>query len=557
MQTLKKYYFGKQKVKVPNTFIGGIGATINTPALLASKLGIAENRIKLFKVTGVDVECAVVGGSYSMPVDCWVGNTSITYWEDNVCNYTNRNVFRNASNLTYCIMNAVITVTTGSSHIFQGCTSLKKILLPECTHFGGYYMLNSVPFNIFYGPKMITAFGDSTGNDACFDINGTGALILNPALQTCNAGQPDGDLQNAVTRGYSVRYVTNFTPPNAITDLSSGTIYNTAIQLNFTPPSSTNGVDFYECYVDGKLMNEIKNSGDFITGLTPNTAYKIEVKAVDMFYNKSDFSNAVNVTTTNRVATDVDAIAYINASSNTLFQDVIDDAFKGLKTQGLYNKIQAFYPFLGTTQAQHKWNAKNPQDTNAAFRLQFFGGGTHSDLGYQCNGTNAYANTFLVPSAIQNVNSNGLTVTVGTNNSVIPTDAWEIGAYISNTQCSLLTSRNNNTTFLRQTGLNTTTYALQSGINDAKGVYTGTKTASNLHKLIRNKSVIATGTGGGILPTNNIFIGTISVNTNPNTSYSSQRMQFTAIHEGLTDSEVVALHTIIDNFESAIGRKTW
>ena len=264
MQAFKKFYFGKQKVKVPNTFIGGIGGTINTPALLAAKLGISENRIKLFKVTGVDVECAIIGGGYIMPLSCWENNTSITYWEDSVCNFTRLNVFRKASNMKYCIMNKVVTVSTGSSHIFEGCTSLKKILLPECTRFGGYYMLNNVPFDIFYGPKMITAFGDSVGNDVCFNINGTGALILNTALQTCNSGQPDGDLQNAVTRGYQVRYVTNFTPPNTVTNLSTGTIYNTAVQLNFTPPTSVNGVDFYECYANGKLMNEIKSSGEYI-----------------------------------------------------------------------------------------------------------------------------------------------------------------------------------------------------------------------------------------------------------------------------------------------------
>ena len=82
MQSLKKFYFGKQKVKVPNTFIGGIGGTINTPALLAAKLGISENRIKLFKVTGVDVECAIIGGSYSLPIGAFASDQSITYYID-------------------------------------------------------------------------------------------------------------------------------------------------------------------------------------------------------------------------------------------------------------------------------------------------------------------------------------------------------------------------------------------------------------------------------------------------------------------------------------------
>ena len=268
-------------------------------------------------------------------------------------------------------------------------------------------------------------------------------------------------------------------------------------------------------------------------------------------------SNTVNVSTTNRVATDVDAISYINASSNTIFQDIIDDMFIGFKTQGLYAKTPAFYPFLGTTAAQHKWNAKNPLDTNAAFRLQFFGGGTHSNLGYQCNGTNAYANTFLVPSAVQNLNSNGLTITVGTNNVTTKNDIVEIGSFVSITQASLITTKSNNTIFRRASRMNGV-IILQDNQNDAKGIFTSVKQSSTVTKLLRNKVEIASGNSGGTLPTVSVFIGNMSLSGSPYADgWSNQRIQFAAIHEGLTDAEVIALHTIIDNFESAIGRKTW
>ena len=80
MQTLKKFYFGKQKAKV-NTYIGGIGGTINTPALLAARLEISVNRIKLFKVTGVDIECDIVGGSYTGRIDLNT-DSSMTYYDD-------------------------------------------------------------------------------------------------------------------------------------------------------------------------------------------------------------------------------------------------------------------------------------------------------------------------------------------------------------------------------------------------------------------------------------------------------------------------------------------
>lgn len=150
-------------------------------------------------------------------------------------------------------------------------------------------------------------------------------------------------------------------------------------------------------YINGERLStrEIKNSGEYISGLTPSTNYNIRIVAVDMFYNKSELSNTVNVSTFYNNSVDADATNYTNISGNSSFSNTIQSLFIDLKNTGLYFKIQAFYPFLGTTAAQHKWNAKNPLDTNAAFRLQFFGGGTHSNLGYQCNGTNAYANTFF------------------------------------------------------------------------------------------------------------------------------------------------------------------
>ena len=557
MQSLKKFYFGKQKVKVPNTFIGGIGGAINTPALLATKLGISKNRIKLFKVTGVDVECAVIGGSYNIPIQCWTNNLQITYYRDEagLVSVVGQQAFGNIGTQfkSFYFPKATKIEQTIGNWSFQSTTNLIKntwkfMYVPLVTQWGN--------------TQQADINGQSQGTQVFrinFDFNGI--IYAHPSLQTSNAGGLEGDLAYllSLNTGATIRYVTNFTPPNPVTNLSTGTIYNTAVQLNFTPPTSVNGVDFYEAYINGERFNskEIKNSGEFITGLTPSTNYNIRIVAVDMFYNKSELSNTVNVSTTNRVATDVDAISYINASSNTIFQDIIDDMFIGFKTQGLYAKTPAFYPFLGTTQAQHKWNAKNPLDTNAAFRLQFFGGGTHSNLGYQCNGTNAYANTFLIPSAVQNLNSNGLTVVVGTNNTKALFSV-EIGAENSNTQASSIYTRLQDSNTSVGCDLNTQSTRINiSNYNNSKGIFTGTKTVSNVHKLIRNGNVLGTGAGGGSLPTIPFWIGKYNSSIGPTQGFSNQRIQFTAIHEGLTDAEVVALHTIIDNFESAIGRKTW
>ena len=49
MQSLKKFYFGKQKAKV-NLRIGNVSSTINTESVLAATLGIPVGTIKLFNI---------------------------------------------------------------------------------------------------------------------------------------------------------------------------------------------------------------------------------------------------------------------------------------------------------------------------------------------------------------------------------------------------------------------------------------------------------------------------------------------------------------------------
>ena len=108
------------------------------------------------------------------------------------------------------------------------------------------------------------------------------------------------------------------------------------------------------------------------------------------------------------VAYDPDAQAFFTASGLTGATNLtaINQLVLDLKGYGIWTKMKAIYPFVGGTAALHKWNLKNPLDTNAAFRLVFNGGWTHSANGAQANGTNGYADTFLVPSAQYAVDNN-------------------------------------------------------------------------------------------------------------------------------------------------------
>jgi hypothetical protein len=92
---------------------------------------------------------------------------------------------------------------------------------------------------------------------------------------------------------------------------------------------------------------------------------------------------------------DPDAQAFLTAAAITdpTISDAINTLVLGLKSNNLWTKMVALYPFVGSTASNHKWNLKNPVDTNAAFRLTFFGGITHSSAGIIGNASNAYAQT--------------------------------------------------------------------------------------------------------------------------------------------------------------------
>ena len=94
---------------------------------------------------------------------------------------------------------------------------------------------------------------------------------------------------------------------------------------------------------------------------------------------------------------DPNAQAFITAAGITDItqQNAINTLVVNLKVANIWNKFKAIYPMIGGTSTTHKFNLINPADSDAAFRLLFSGGWTHSSMGIKGNGTNTIANTNL------------------------------------------------------------------------------------------------------------------------------------------------------------------
>lgn len=219
-----------------------------------------------------------------------------------------------------------------------------------------------------------------------------------------------------------------------------------------------------------------------------------------------------------------------------------------LTTYGLTSKIKALYPFVGGTAAKHKFNFMDARDLDAAFRLTFSGGWTHSGTGALPNGTNAFADSYLTPitslgqndnhisfySRTQNLN-NG--VDIGTGDGTVNMLDIEInygGRYYENNQNS---------------------YSSPFSSTFTTGLFANSRIVSGSFKGYRNGasegtiSIASTGRSSY-----SIFIGARNSNGSP-VYYANRECAFASIGDGLTDTEASNLYTATQAFQTTLARQ--
>ena len=255
---------------------------------------------------------------------------------------------------------------------------------------------------------------------------------------------------------------------------------------------------------------------------------------------------------------DPDAQAFITAAAitNPTQQGAINTLVVDLKGYSIWTKMKALYPFVGGTASSHKFNLKNPVDTNAAFRLTFSGGWTHSSNGALPNGTNAYADTFFIPSANQTINSNGLGCYI-TANTFTSADAVTMGSFNTAGQASILISKINASSVEILDGRANANNSPQTIVGRA-GSFDIQRTSATVTKLYKNASVVSNFvSGGSSLPTLNIFLGNMSfgVNAPYGSGYTNSEFRLAYTSDGLTDTDITNLRTAVQAFQTTLARQ--
>jgi hypothetical protein len=217
------------------------------------------------------------------------------------------------------------------------------------------------------------------------------------------------------------------------------------------------------------------------------------------------------------------------------------------------NSTATTYQPIATTQqsyiaAQFKYNLVNPVDSDAAFRLVFNGGWTHSSNGATPNGTNGYADTKLIVSSVLSTSSAHFSKYNRTND--LTGDRVD-GASV--TTAPLTFFQHN------YTGANALIGEITALVSytptDTRGLFNVTRTATNAMKVFRNTTNIGSNTNSiTVLPNRSVYLGARNESTGIAVFYNTYQVAFSSIGDGLTDTDAANLYSRVQQFQTQLSR---
>lgn len=230
----------------------------------------------------------------------------------------------------------------------------------------------------------------------------------------------------------------------------------------------------------------------------------------------------------------------------------VDTFVKGLKSDGLWTKMIAVYPFMGASATNHKWNLKEPANADGAYRINFSGGWTHSATGAKPNGSTGYAETNMLQST---TSQNSASLSYYSREDAY-TNSIDMGCGNDATDFLMLELNRNAAGGVVSTIVNSNTRTGPLGVGDqgSKGFYVGSRTAANSQKLYKNGVAIQTSSAASTGTTNYKII--LSAYDGPSgiVAHSSKEVCFAHVGTGLDDTDVSNLNTRVQTLQTLLNR---
>lgn len=243
---------------------------------------------------------------------------------------------------------------------------------------------------------------------------------------------------------------------------------------------------------------------------------------------------------------DVTAYLIKTGITDSVIISALYSFYADLKNNNLWNKIKVLYPMLGGSAFTTKFDLV--KKNNSEFNITWQGTPLFTNEGVNGGaGRNAQGISHFVPSSKMTLGNEGYTTICATNDAKVSSDPIYLGSY-SSSNYSLIAIEPTYWTAL----LNNTTGTIPN--NTKIGIYSASRSGTSM-TLIKNGILASTKTVSGNLPHNAIYL--LNMATYGVKGYATGRMQTTIFHEAFTVAETQILHTLLNNFESALGRKTW
>lgn len=246
---------------------------------------------------------------------------------------------------------------------------------------------------------------------------------------------------------------------------------------------------------------------------------------------------------------DPDAQAFITAASITdpTQQSAINQLVTDLKAYSIWTKFKAIYPIVGGNASTHKWNLKDPRDLDAAFRLTFATGVTHSSTGMQGNGSSGYAETYLNDNTSLSLNSSHISIYSRTNKDALMCD---IGNYDPSTVNAIAIYPKYLNNFYGQlhdgnSGITNSTSSLGLFVSNRVN---STEVRNFQNGVLKQKTVSS-------ITKNNLTITIMARSRGFIDFYSDRQIAFASIGDGLTDTDGANFYTAVQAYQTTLGRQ--
>lgn len=318
---------------------------------------------------------------------------------------------------------------------------------------------------------------------------------------------------------------------------------------NIASPVITSSLSNIELFIgaEDKFGAPDYYSSRLISFITIGKGISSVIEAL-MYTDIQNFQIALN----RAVTIDTDALAFVAAAGivDATQETAINNLVVSAKTNGWWSKCAAIYPFVGGTATSHKFNLKDPRDLDAAYRLTFPNGATHSANGVDWDGVNQYANTQLSPSAVLGLRDSHIGYYCREN--VASALEWEMGCYGSHYLRLVLKFQDGNTYADCNTSAGGTNM-----VSDTRGWFmTNREPASNTqNKAYKNGYQIRSSNDDALsIPTATVLIGA-NWDGAVFSGYSTKQCAFATIGNGLTFLQQALMYKDIQAFQTALGRQ--